>query len=73
MKIQMVSKWRGYGKKDTARSNRIPGRVLNTISARQSASEKLVGGVQLAVVIFYGRRRRQSCANRAKSEVWPVR
>jgi adenylate cyclase len=41
----MISKWRGHNKKDTR---------LNAISAQQDASEKLVGWVQMAVVIFFG-------------------
>ena len=49
----MISKWRGYNKKD-ARYQGIPERVLNAISAQQDASEKLVGWVQMAVVIFFG-------------------
>jgi hypothetical protein len=53
MKNQMISKWRGHNKKD-ARYQSIPERVLNAISAQQEASEKLVGWVQLAVVIFFG-------------------
>jgi adenylate cyclase len=53
MKIQMISKWRGHNKKD-ARYQGIPERVLNAISAQQEASEKLVGWVQMAVVIFFG-------------------
>ena len=49
----MISKWRGHNKKD-ARYQGIPERVLNAISAQQDASEKLVGWVQMAVVIFFG-------------------
>jgi adenylate cyclase len=49
----MISRWRGHNKKDT-RYQGIPGRVLNAISAQQEASEKLVGWVQMAVVIFFG-------------------
>jgi adenylate cyclase len=49
----MISKWRGHNKKDT-RYQGIPERVLNAISAQQDASEKLVGWVQMAVVIFFG-------------------
>ncbi|MGD8883597.1 MAG: adenylate/guanylate cyclase domain-containing protein [Desulfobacterales bacterium] len=49
----MISKWSGYNKED-ARYRRIPERVLNAISAQQEASEKLVGWVQMAVVIFFG-------------------
>jgi adenylate cyclase len=49
----MISKWRGHNKKD-GRYRRIPERVLNAISAQQEASEKLVGWVQMAVVIFFG-------------------
>jgi len=49
----MISRLRGNNKKD-ARYRRIPERVLNAISAQQEASEKLVGWVQMAVVIFFG-------------------
>jgi adenylate cyclase len=49
----MISKWRGHNKKDT-RYQGIPERVLNAISSQQDASEKLVGWVQIAVVIFFG-------------------
>jgi len=49
----MISKWRGHNKKD-ARYQGIPERVLGAISAQQEASEKLVGWVQMAVVIFFG-------------------
>ncbi len=49
----MISRWKGYNK-DEARYRRIPERVLNAISAQQEASEKLVGWVQMAVVIFFG-------------------
>ena len=49
----MISRWRGYNKEDT-RYRRIPERVLNAISAQQEASEKLVGWVQMGVVIFFG-------------------
>jgi adenylate cyclase len=53
MKIQMISRWRGHNT-DNARYRRIPERVLNAISAQQEASEKLVGWVQMAVVVFFG-------------------
>ncbi len=49
----MISKWKGHNKKD-ARYRGIPQRVLNAISAQQDASEKLVGWIQMAVVIFFG-------------------
>jgi adenylate cyclase len=49
----MISRWRGHNK-DDARYRRIPERVINAISAQQEASEKLVGWVQMAVVIFFG-------------------
>ncbi len=49
----MISKWKGHNKKD-ARYRGIPERVLNAISAQQDASEKLVGWIQMAVVIFFG-------------------
>ena len=49
----MISKWRGHNKKD-ARYQGIPERVLNAISTQQDTSEKLVGWVQMAVVIFFG-------------------
>ncbi len=48
----MISWWKGYNK--DAGYRRIPERVLNAISAQQEASEKLVGWVQMAVVIFFG-------------------
>jgi adenylate cyclase len=48
----MISKWRGHNKK--VRYQGIPERVLSAISAQQEASEKLVGWVQMAVVIFFG-------------------
>ena len=54
MKIQMISKWRQYNEKDDDRYRRIPERVLNAITSQQDASEKLVGWVQLAVIIFFG-------------------
>ena len=53
MKNQIILKWRGHNKKD-ARYQSIPERVLNAISAQQEASEKLVGWVQMAVIIFFG-------------------
>jgi adenylate cyclase len=49
----MISKWKGYKKGDD-RYRHIPERVLNSISAQQDASEKLVGWGQMAVVIFFG-------------------
>jgi adenylate cyclase len=49
----MISRWRGHNT-DDASNRRIPERVLNAISAQQEASEKLVGWVQMAVVIFFG-------------------
>ncbi len=49
----MISRWKRHKKKD-ARYQGIPERVLNAISAQQAASEKLVGWVQMAVVIFFG-------------------
>ena len=49
----MISRWREHNKKDT-RYQGIPHRVLNAISAQQAASEKLVGWVQMAVVLFFG-------------------
>jgi len=49
----MISKWRGHNKKGD-RYQGIPVRVLHAISAQQDASEKLVGWVQMAVVIFFG-------------------
>lgn len=49
----MISGWKGYNR-DEARYRRIPERVIKAISAQQEASEKLVGWVQLAVVIFFG-------------------
>jgi adenylate cyclase len=51
--MQMISKWRGHNK-DEARYRGIPERVLNAIFTQQEASEKLVGWVQMAVVIFFG-------------------
>jgi len=49
----MIARWTEHHKKDT-RYQGIPERVLNAISAQQEASEKLVGWVQMAVVIFFG-------------------
>jgi adenylate cyclase len=49
----MIAKWKEYHNKDTHNQG-IPERVLNAISAQQEASEKLVGWVQMAVVIFFG-------------------
>ena len=49
----MISKWKKHHTKDT-RHQGIPERVLNAIAAQQEASEKLVGWVQMAVVIFFG-------------------
>jgi adenylate cyclase len=49
----MISRWRENNKKNT-RYQGVPERVLNAISAQQAASEKLVGWVQMAVVIFFG-------------------
>ena len=49
----MNSKWRGHNIKN-ARHQGIPERVLNAIAAQQEASEKLVGWVQMAVIIFFG-------------------
>jgi hypothetical protein len=49
----MISRWGGHHKKNT-RYQGIPERVLDAISAQQEASEKLVGWVQMAVVIFFG-------------------
>ena len=37
-----------------ARHRQIPERVHNAIAAQQKASEKLVGWVQLSVVLFFG-------------------
>jgi adenylate cyclase len=53
MKIQMTSKWRGLNKVDALYQS-IPERVHNAISTQQSASEKLVGWSQLAVILFFG-------------------
>ena len=36
------------------RNQRIPDRVIDAISAQQAASEKLVGWVQMAVILFFG-------------------
>ncbi len=49
----MISWWRRYNQSD-ARFRRIPERVHRAISAQQESSEKLVGWVQMAVVIFFG-------------------
>lgn len=40
--------------RNVARFRQIPERVHNAIAAQQKASEKLVGWVQLAVVLFFG-------------------
>lgn len=49
----MISRLKNYDKQDH-RHQPIPARVLNAIAAQQENSEKLVGWVQLAVVIFFG-------------------
>jgi adenylate cyclase len=49
----MISKWKRHNNKD-ARYQGIPARVLHAISEQQETSEKLVGWVQMAVVIFFG-------------------
>ena len=49
----MVLKWKAHQEKED-RGKHIPERVLNAIATQQDTSEKLVGWVQMAVIIFFG-------------------